>query len=107
MDQVEGREASALNIELTRLLAETGRRMGFDVHTEYAVPGGRLDVVWTWLPPTPIPGVDDALPVVGFEIESSWRTRKHVKGDLLNRTLARDDCRLRRYSSRPRFALPH
>jgi hypothetical protein len=24
------------------------------------------------------------VPVVGFEIESSWRTRKHVKGDLLN-----------------------
>ena len=24
------------------------------------------------------------MPVVGFEIESSWRTRKHVKGDLLN-----------------------
>jgi hypothetical protein len=21
---------------------------------------------------------------VGFEVESSWRTRKHVKGDLLN-----------------------
>jgi hypothetical protein len=25
-----------------------------------------------------------AIPVAGFEIESSWRTRKHVKGDLLN-----------------------
>lgn len=23
-------------------------------------------------------------PVVGFEIESGWKTRKHVKGDLLN-----------------------
>lgn len=48
------------------------------------MPGGRLDVVWTWSPPTPIPGIEEPLPVVAFEVESSWRTRKHVKGDLLN-----------------------
>jgi hypothetical protein len=45
---------------------------------------GVLDVVWTWDPVTPIPGLAGSLPVIGFEIESSWRTRKHVKGDLLN-----------------------
>jgi len=28
--------------------------------------------------------VDAPLPVVGFEVESSWRTRKHLKGDYLN-----------------------
>ncbi len=28
----------------------------------------------------PVPGVDGPVPVVAFEIESSWRTRKHVKG---------------------------
>jgi hypothetical protein len=83
-DLTGGRDASALNTELTKLLVDSGRRMGFDVRTEYVVPGGRLDVVWLWSPPTPIPGVDDALPVVAFEVESSWRTRKHVKGDLLN-----------------------
>ncbi len=83
-DEVEGRQASALNAELTALLVDTGRRMGFDVRTEYVLPGGRLDVVWLWSPPTPIPGVGEPLPVVAFEVESSWRTRKHVKGDLLN-----------------------
>jgi hypothetical protein len=41
-------------------------------------------VIWLWEPPSPIPGVVGAIPVAGFEIESSWRTRKHVKGDLLN-----------------------
>ncbi len=41
-------------------------------------------MVWTWTPPRPIPGVEEDLPVVAFEVESSWRTRKHVKGDLLN-----------------------
>lgn len=24
------------------------------------------------------------MPVVGFEIETSWRTRKHIKGDVFN-----------------------
>ena len=76
--------ASAANRELTALVVAVGQRMGFGVATEYVVPGGRLDVVWTWTPPSPVPGLHDDLPVVGFEIESSWRTRKHVKGDLLN-----------------------
>lgn len=76
--------ASELNRELTHLLSTVGERFGFTVVCEYPVKGGRLDVVWTWTPPAPIPGIDTAVPVVGFEIESSWRTRKHVKGDLLN-----------------------
>lgn len=76
--------ASEVNRELTQTLVEVGSRMGFTSVTEYAVPGGRLDVVWLWEPPSPIPGVVGAVPVAGFEIESSWRTRKHVKGDLLN-----------------------
>lgn len=79
-----GDDASALNRELTALLAEAGGRFGFDVALEYPVRGGRLDVVWTWTPPSPVPGLERPVPVVGFEIESSWRTRKHVKGDLLN-----------------------
>ena len=66
------------------LLVEQGRRFGLDAATEYPVPGGRIDVVWLWRPPGAIPGADDALPVVGFEVESSWRTRKHIKGDLIN-----------------------
>ncbi len=84
MDSTAEHAASNLNRELTALLASAGERFGFDVVREYPVKSGRLDVVWTWTPPEPIPGLDSAVPVVGFEIESSWRTRKHVKGDLLN-----------------------
>lgn len=54
------------------------------VRTEYPIRGGRVDVVWTTEFQPPVPGVDGPVPVVAFEIESSWRTRKHVKGDLLN-----------------------
>src|SRR4051812_21158983 len=78
------RAASELNRELTQLLTQAGRNFGFQVVVEYPVRGGRLDVVWTWSPNAPVPLLDHPVPVVGFEIESSWRTRKHVKGDLLN-----------------------
>lgn len=80
----ESPAATEVNQELTRLLVEVGQRMGLATVAEYAVPGGRLDVVWLWEPPAPIPGVLEPIAVAGFEIESSWRTRKHVKGDLLN-----------------------
>lgn len=84
MGSAGDRAASELNRELTSLLADAGTRFGFDVAVEYPVKGGRLDVVRTWTPPSPLPGLERPVPVVGFEIESGWRTRKHVKGDLLN-----------------------
>ena len=84
MSTADDRVASQLNRELTDLLLVAGSRFGFEVVLEYPVRGGRLDVVWTWAPPSPFPGLERPVPVVGFEIESSWRTRKHVKGDLLN-----------------------
>ena len=72
--------ARKLNSELTRLLFEAGQRWGYQVETEYRISGGRLDVVWK----QSVPMSPFALPIVGFEIESSWRTRKHIKGDYLN-----------------------
>lgn len=76
--------AAEVNRDVTTLLVEAGRRFGFHPQVEYRVPGGRLDVVWSWKPADPIPGLTDSFPVVGFEVESSWRTRKHLKGDYLN-----------------------
>jgi hypothetical protein len=62
-------------------LLAAGRRSGpLDVQSEYPVVGGRVDVVWLW--PNPI--LAEPLPVVGFEVESSWRTRKHIKGYYLS-----------------------
>ena len=79
-----GAIASETNRRLTKALESAGRARGFIVRSEYPVPGGRLDVVWCTDIVPPLPGVEDAVPVVAFEIESSWRTRKHIKGDLLN-----------------------
>lgn len=84
MDGTAPQSASDINRELTDALVEAGRRRGFQVMTEYPVPGGRLDVVWCCDVDMAVVGVEGPVPVVAFEIESSWRTRKHVKGDLLN-----------------------
>ena len=69
------------NQRLTTALAEAGKALGLSVEREYPVPGGRIDVVWLWDGPEQFAV---KLPLVGFEIESSWRTRKHLKGDLMN-----------------------
>lgn len=73
-----------VNRDLTERLKAAGKTRGFEVMTEYPIPGGRIDVVWASTIQPPFPGIDRAVPIVAFEIESSWRTRKHVKGDLLN-----------------------
>lgn len=66
----------------TQVLVEAGRRLGYQVATEYPVQGGRLDVVWI----LHVPKVFGDHPplAAAFEIESSWRTRKYLKGDYLN-----------------------
>jgi hypothetical protein len=69
------------NERLTAALLEAGKTLGLSVQREYPVPGGRIDVVWLWDGPQLFAV---KLPLVGFEIESSWRTRKHLKGDLMN-----------------------
>lgn len=68
-------------------LAEHGRRLGFEVVKEWRTDlGNRIDLVWArqMAPNFPAVGNDNLLPVVGFEIESSWRSRKHIKGDIFN-----------------------
>jgi hypothetical protein len=77
-------ETSARGKEVIECLIQHGRALGYDTRTEYPVVGGRIDVVWL----TRLPGLlspDSAsTPLVGFEIESSKRSRKHIKGDYLN-----------------------
>ena len=74
--------ASARTARIARDLTKAAAQFGFRAQTEYPIPGGRLDVVW--LRNSPIPGTEGELPIVAFEIESSWRSRKHIKGDMVN-----------------------
>lgn len=63
MTAEEEQLASVVIRERTALVVAAGRRMGFGVTTEYVVPRGRLDVVWTWTPPPTVPGLHDDPPV--------------------------------------------
>lgn len=74
-------EAAEVGAKTIREIMAAGHRAGLIVQTEYPIPGGRIDVVWLWQGPDWFPIM---LPMIGFEIESSWRTRKHIKGDFLN-----------------------
>jgi hypothetical protein len=76
--------ASARGRRVVEELSVKGSELGFVVQREYPVTGGRLDVVWLLPTLDALPGVGRPVPIVGFEIESSWRTRKHLKGDYLN-----------------------
>jgi hypothetical protein len=74
-------EAKERGSRIVGVLVEAGKRIGLRVELEYPVLGGRIDVVWLWDGPEIFPA---RLPLVGFEVESSWRSRKHIKGDLVN-----------------------
>ena len=79
----DGDEASQIGQRAISALVAHGEALGFDVELEVPVQGGRLDVVW-FLKDLVLPAGEGRLPLVAFEVESSWRTRKYVKGDYLN-----------------------
>ena len=68
-------------------LAEYGARAGFQVLKEWRTEiGNRIDLVWARPLPSGFLGFKqgELLPIIGFEIETSWRSRKHIKGDIFN-----------------------
>jgi len=67
------------------LLEKYGHQLGFQTQREWPVPMGRIDLVWYEEIPITLPQtITRKYPLIGFEIETSWRTRKHIKGDILN-----------------------
>lgn len=61
--------------------------LGFRQVSEYQIrkqefgKGAIGEIDYVWLKDVPLIG---EIPVIGFEIESSWRTSKHLKGDIFN-----------------------
>ena len=82
---VETIERNIQIIDPIELLEMYGHKLGFQVQREWSVPMGRIDLVWYKETPISLPQTTTRkFPLVGFEIETSWRTRKHIKGDILN-----------------------
>ena len=65
-------------------LKSFAQKSGLKCIEEVSTNGGRVDLVWFYEFKPSIPYIRKKLPVVGFEIETSWRTRKHIKGDIFN-----------------------
>jgi hypothetical protein len=65
-------------------LDSLAQKFGFKCEEEVSTNGGRIDLVWFYELETKLPYVGNKLPIIGFEIETSWRTRKHIKGDIFN-----------------------
>ena len=65
-------------------LESVGRRLGFEVENEVQTELGRLDQVWWQRLGQHCAGLPARLAAVAFEVENGWRTRKHIKGDILN-----------------------
>ena len=72
-------EKSELGQKMVRQLEQIANLLGFKQEVEFPIDGSRIDAVWLMKLP-----VFGEIPLVGFEIETSWRTRKHIKGDLFN-----------------------
>ena len=72
-------EKSKLGKKIVGQLHQIANVLGFKQEVEFAIDGSRIDAVWLMKLP-----VFGEIPLVGFEIETSWRTRKHIKGDVFN-----------------------
>ena len=72
-------ELSSLKKDVLNKLESIGERLGFISEKEHRTEMGIIDFDWF---------VDKSyfkrIPIIGFEIETSWRTRKHLKGDIMN-----------------------
>jgi hypothetical protein len=86
-DDSETPGAEEIEEPIADRLVSYGQRLGYQARKEWRTGlGNRIDVVWAQELPPDLAAItsQSLLPVVGFEIETSWRTRKHVKGDIFN-----------------------
>lgn len=77
-------DLNALKQKYATKLEFIASKLGLVQEKEVNTNGGRVDFVWYYELRDNVPHIDKILPVVGFEVETSWRTRKHIKGDLFN-----------------------
>ena len=77
-------DLSALASIWIEKLDEISIKLGLTQEKEVSTKGGRIDIVWFKNFENRLPYIGEKLPLIGFEIETSWRTRKHIKGDLFN-----------------------
>jgi hypothetical protein len=70
-------------------LKTLGERLMFETEDKVRIEGGEIDHVWYLNLGSELPYFGSRIPIAGFEIETSWRTRKHIKGDIFNLLILR------------------
>lgn len=70
--------------EAVTKLEQIGTKLGFKTEDKVKIEVGEVDHVWFIDFGTNLPCFGSKIPIVGFEVETSWRTRKHIKGDIFN-----------------------
>lgn len=71
--------------DVINFLEKCADKLGFTHTREWNVEMGRIDLVWFVDLNHNLPKLQSKrIPFIGFELETSWRTRKHIKGDILN-----------------------
>lgn len=73
-----------LKEEIVDRLGNIAAQLKLVQEEEVVTNGGRIDIVWYYTFKLDTPYLGPKLPIVGFEIETSWRTRKRIKGDIFN-----------------------
>lgn len=72
------------NLELKEELRKMGEELGFKTQTEFPHARSRIDLVWYIDNEILKKRKIDKIIVAGFEIETTWRTRKHIRADIVN-----------------------
>lgn len=80
----EAQDLSELASNWIEKLGVISKKLGLTQEEEVRTKGGKIDLVWYQNFEQKIPSIGEKLPLIGFEIETSWRTRKHIKGDIFN-----------------------
>jgi len=76
---------SKINLKVFTDLLFLGEKLGFETSEEWKTKIGSIDYVWYIEFPFNFPETKTKrIPIIGFEVETSSRTRKHLKGDILN-----------------------
>jgi len=73
-------EKQALAHKTERQLKRIAESLGLEHEWKTRIEGAEIDAVWFKTFPPPL----SRIPIVGFEIETSKRTSKHIKGDIFN-----------------------
>lgn len=76
-------ELSSIKGKVIADIKKLGQSLGLKDYEEWGINGGSVDLV-LYVENKTIPSLPEKIPLIGFEIETSWRTRKHIKGDIMN-----------------------